>query len=124
MADRTSVRGASFKVRAAAFPAGRWIEFRKAFKLRRSARDKDGPPWERIDGRGFTLWLSDVRLADSRTVPPTWEIRLESLAPLNPDGELRWAEVCEAIALFIRVSGLEPVEVADAKSDAVSGRQA
>jgi hypothetical protein len=108
-------REASFKVRAAAFPAGRWLEYRNAFKPRRSARDKDGPPWERIDGRGFTLWLSDVRLADSRTVPPTWEIRLESLIPLNLPGQERWAQVCEAIALFIQSSGLEPVEVADAE---------
>ena len=111
MVGTTPVQQASFKVRAAAFPAGQWLDFRKAFKPRRSARDKDGPPCERIDGRGFTLWLSEVRLADSRTVPPTWGIRLESLAPLNPDGQRRWAEVCEAIALFIRTSGLEPVEV-------------
>lgn len=118
----TLVHEASFKVRAAAFPAGRWLEFRKALKPRQSTRDTGGPPWERIDGRGFTLWLSHVRLSDSRTVPPTWEIRLESLSPLNPDGQRQWAEVCEAIAMFIRASGLEPAGVADAEPNAAADR--
>jgi hypothetical protein len=35
---------------------------------------------------------------------------LESLAPLNPEGQQRWREVCEGIERFIRASGLETVE--------------
>lgn len=116
MVGTTPVQQASFKVRVAAFPADRWLEFRKALQSRRSTRHTGGPPWERIDGRGYTLWLQDVRLVDSRTVPPTWEIRLESLAPLNSDGQRHWAEVSKAIELFIRASGLEPAEGADAES--------
>jgi hypothetical protein len=49
-------------------------------------------------------------LADSRTVPPTWEIRLESLAPLNQAGQECWREVCEGIERFLRLAGLDRVE--------------
>jgi len=105
----TSARGipvhtASFTVQTASFPGGVWIELRKALRSIRSARGC----WQRIDGSGFTLWLSDVRLADSRSQPPTWEIRLESLAPLNPAGQQRWSEACEAIAQFLEQIG--PIE--------------
>jgi hypothetical protein len=113
VAGTRPVHEASFRVRAAAFSGSDWYEFRKAFKVGRSGRpmrDPGVPPWARIDGRGFTLWVSEVRLADSRTVPPTWEIRLQSLAPLNAAGEQCWAEVCEGIERFIRASGLERVE--------------
>ena len=112
MAGTTPVQAASFKVRAVAFPACAWYEFRKAFNARRSSRtkrDPGGPPWERIDGRGFTLWISDGCLSDRRTVPPTWEIRVESLAPLNQEGQRCWQEVCEGLERFIRVSRLERV---------------
>jgi hypothetical protein len=113
MSDSTPVHEATFKVRAAAFPACAWYEFRKAFKARRSDRIKrnpGGPPWERIDGRGFTLWISDGCLSDGRTVPPTWEIQFESLAPLNQAGQECWQEVCEGIERFIGMSKLERVE--------------
>jgi hypothetical protein len=115
VAGTPPVREASFRVRATAFPGSHWIEFRKAFKAKRSTRDTGGPPWERIDGPGFTLWLSEVRLLDGRAVPPTWEIRLESLAPLNPAGQGRWAEVCAAIEQFVRASGLEPADAPGAE---------
>jgi hypothetical protein len=113
VAGTTPVHEATFKVRAVAFPAGEWYKFRKVFKPRRTSRtmrDRGGPLWERIDGRGFTIWVSDGCLADSRTVPPTWEVRLESLAPLNTEGQQCWREVCEGIERFIRVSGLERIE--------------
>lgn len=113
MSGITSVHDASFKVRAAAFPANFWYEFRKAFKVRQSSRtmrNPGGPPWGRIDGRGFTFWVSEVRLSDNRTVPPTWEIRLESLASLNPEGKRYWQEVCEGIERFLRASGLQKIE--------------
>ena len=113
MSGTTPVHEASFKVRVVAFPACDWCEFRKTLRARRSGRtmrDPGGPPWERIDGRGFTLWISEVRLCDSRTVPPTWEIRLESLAPLNTEGQRHWREVCEGIEQFLRASGLARVE--------------
>ena len=68
------IQQASFKVRAAAFPAGQWLVFRKAFKPRQSARDKEGLPWERIDGRGFTLWLFGVRLEQVRAAVEAFPI--------------------------------------------------
>ena len=113
MAGARPVHEATFRVRAVAFPACDWYEFRKVFRPRRasrSMRDPGGPPWERIDGRGFTIWVSDGCLADSRTVPPTWEVRLESLAPLNPEGQQCWRDVCEGIERFLQASGLERVE--------------
>jgi hypothetical protein len=60
-----------------------------------------------VDGPGFTLWISDVVLFDSLTFPPTREIRLESLASLNPTGHQRWQEVCQGIARFFQQAGLE-----------------
>ena len=65
--------------------------------------------------RAFPLWVSDGRLSDSRTVPPTWEIRLEALAPLYSEGQRYWREVCEGIEQFLRASGLERVEDRAAK---------
>jgi hypothetical protein len=107
--DTPPTQEASFKVRTLAFPACDWMEFRKVFKSKRTKRSKrdGGPPWERIDGKGFTIWISDVCLLDSRTDPPTWEIRLETLAALNQPGQLCWQEVCEGIERFIQASGLQ-----------------
>jgi hypothetical protein len=109
----TPTQEASFKVRVAGFPGGDWFEFRKAFKAKPTNRTKRdfGPPWERIDGQGFTIWISDWCLLDSRSTPPTWEIRLEALATLNQPGQTCWQEVCEGIERFIRASGLERVEI-------------
>jgi hypothetical protein len=112
MTESTPVQEASFKVRATAFPACAWCEYRKVFKPKRTNRVKrnpGGPPWERIDGPGFTIWISEGCLLDSRTVPPTWEIRLESLARLNQAGQQCWLELCEGIECFLREAGLERV---------------
>jgi hypothetical protein len=108
----TPAQEASFKVRATAFPACAWYEYRKAFKAKRTNRIKrnpGGPPWERIDGQGFTIWISEACLLDSRTVPPTWEIRLASLPRLNQAGQQCWQEVCEGIDRFLQESRLERV---------------
>jgi hypothetical protein len=104
-------RTASFKVRAAGFPASDWLEFLKTFKARSAnRRDLFSPLWLRMDGPGFTLWMSDCRLVDSRSEPPIWEIRLEALATLNQRGQACWQEVCDGIERFIQASGLERVE--------------
>ena len=109
MSQAKPIHEASFKVRIAAFPGQRWSEYRKVFKAKRSNRGT-GPAWERIDGPGFTIWLSDVVLFDSRTAPPTWEIRLEALAALNPAGHQCWQEVCTGIEQFLQEQGLKLTE--------------
>ncbi|WP_020469670.1 barstar family protein [Zavarzinella formosa] len=112
MAGNRPVHQASFKFRGTRFLHD-WNAYRKALKLRRSdrpMRDTDGPPWERIDGRGFTIWVSEICSANRRTESPAWEIRMESLALLNPEGQQCWSEACEGIERFIRASGLERVE--------------
>jgi hypothetical protein len=101
-----SVHEASFKVQADAFPRGDWAQYAKVFKAKQASRGT----WKRLDGPGFTIWISDVVLFDSRTVPPTWEIRVKSLSALNRVGEQCWQEVCQGIDLFFHKSGLERVE--------------
>src|SRR5437868_3919409 len=100
------IHEASFKVRTTAFPGHPWREFYKAFKAKQSSRGI-GPAWDRIAGPGFTLWHSDVILLDRTTEPPTWEIRLESLASLNTVGGQCWQAVCQGIVRFFQQSGLE-----------------
>jgi len=99
----------SFKVRADAFPGLDWSQYCKVFKAKPTSRGS-GPAWNRIDGPGFTIWISDVALFDSRTVPPTWEIRLEALAALSPAGVQCWQEVCQGIERFFQQAGFERVE--------------
>jgi hypothetical protein len=55
-------------------------------------------------------WLSDVVLFDSRTAPPTWDIRLEALVSLNPAGHQCWQEVCTGIEQFLQEQGLTLAE--------------
>ena len=112
MAGSRPVHEASFRFRNNHFLHD-WDEYYRAFKIRRSdrpMRDGDGPPWGRIDGRGFTIWVSEICSAGRDIVPPAREIRLESLAPLNPAGQRCWREVCDGIEAFIRATGSERVE--------------
>lgn len=113
VAGSRPVHEASFGFGAAALLSSDWDVFRKTFKVRQSGRlmrDPSGPSWKRIGGRGFTLWVSEIRLTDSTTVPPTWEIRLQSLATLNAKGQQCWAEVCKGIEGSIRAAWLERVD--------------
>src|SRR5262249_506347 len=90
-------------------PGHHWSQYCKVFKVKRTKRGP-GPACNRIDGPGFTIWISDGALFDSRTTPPTWEIRLESPAALNPPGEQSWQQICHGIERFIQQAGLERVE--------------
>ena len=112
MAGKRPVHETSFKFRNNGFQHD-WAAYYRAFKIRRSdrpMRDGDGPPWGRIDGRGFTIWVSEICSAGSGIIPPASEIRLESLAPLNSVGQRCWQEVCDGIEAFIRATGSERVE--------------
>jgi len=96
----------TFRVSAEAFPS-QWRELKKQLGARAASRTtEEHPTWMRIDGHGFTIWLSEVRLADSSTEPPVWETRMESLNPLPPEGQRRWEEVHGGIIGFLENLGL------------------
>jgi hypothetical protein len=99
----------TFRVRSGVFPAT-WTELRQRLGTRAGTRSTESHPiWGRIDGRGHTIWLSDVRLADSRSEPPVWEVRMEALAALPPEGQRHWEEVRASICEFFEQAGL-PLE--------------
>lgn len=90
-----NVLEANFTLQSRTVPAT-WRDLLKALGCRKSDREtEEFPIWWRIDGKGFTLWLSEVRLADSTSVPPTWRLKLEALAALPPAGKEQW-DVCYA----------------------------
>lgn len=93
METKKNPREANFILQAHPVPAA-WRELLKALVCRRSDREtEEFPIWWRIDGKGYTLWLSEVQLADSTSVPPTWRLKLETLATLPPAGKEHW-NVC------------------------------
>ncbi len=78
------------------------VELHKELGCRRSSRQSDDfPIWWRIDGIGFTLWLSELILEDSSATPPTWQVKLESLAALPPAGIEQWALTVAGIEQFL-----------------------
>ncbi len=102
-------RVVTFRVRAGVFP-DKWRELRRQLGARAGSRRTEAHPiWERIDGRGSTIWLSDVRLADSRSEPPIWEVRMAALAELSPEGQQQWEEAHATICDFFEAAGL-PLE--------------
>jgi hypothetical protein len=103
-----TIREASYTARGDAFPLWDWLQYSKVFKAKLCRRA--GRTWNRIDGIGFIIWMSDAALVGSRTTPPTWEIRLEALARLNPAGEARWQEICQGVERFFQQVGCESVE--------------
>ncbi len=75
----------------------------KCLECCRSSRQTDTfPIWWRIDGNGFTLWLSELILADSTATPPTWHVKLESLAALPPSGIQQWDMTVTTIEQFLK----------------------
>ncbi len=95
-----NLRVVTFRVSADAFPAG-WHELKRRLGTRAARRSTDSHPiWRRIDGRGFTIWLSEIRLADSISEPPIWEVRMEALATLSPEGQQCWEEAYAALCDF------------------------
>ena len=78
-------------------------ELHKGLGCCRSSRHTETfPIWWRIDGIGFTLWLSELILADSRATPPSWQVKLESLAALPPAGIQQWNMTVTAIEQFLK----------------------
>ncbi|CAH1385459.1 hypothetical protein [Candidatus Nitrotoga sp. M5] len=85
-----------------------WRDLLKMLNCRKSDRGtKDYPIWRRIDGKGFTLWLSEIQLADSASKPPTWRFKLESLATLPPMGKEQWDICLGAIEKFLQDAELQ-----------------
>lgn len=96
----------TFRVSTDVFPA-EWHEMNHRLKASPASRStKRHPTWRRIDGRGFTIWLSDVTIADSTRKPPVWEVRMEALASLSPEGQRRWEEAVATICEFFANAGL------------------
>ena len=96
-----NLRTVTFTLQAREFPAEHttWL---KELGCRKSDRHtEDFPIWWRIDGKGYTLWLSEIMLADSAATPPTWHFKLETLAALPPGGEERWDQSYEATEQFL-----------------------
>ena len=91
-----------FTLQARELPAEHraWL---KELGCRKSDRHtEDFPIWWRIDGKGYTLWLSEIRLADSTATPPTWHFKLEALTVLPQVGIERWDMSYESIQQFLR----------------------
>ena len=89
-------------LKAKGLPAG-WKALLKELGCRRSTREtNEFPIWWRIDGNGFTLWVSEIRLSDAASHPPTWKLKLERLATLPPPGIEMWAITLTAIQQFLQ----------------------
>ena len=84
-----------------ALPAS-WKDLLKELGCRKgNCHTEDFPIWWRIDGKGYTLWLSEIRLADSTATPPTWHFKLETLAALPPAGIEKWDVIYAATVQFL-----------------------
>lgn len=107
MGMKQSAREANFTLQSRTVPAA-WRELLKALGCCKSDRaTEDFPIWWRINGKGFTLWLSEVQLADSTSVPPTWRLKLEALATLTPAGKEQWDTCYNAIEKFLQDAQLQ-----------------
>jgi len=97
----STARSVAFQARTDIFPSKAWRELQKELGAKRSSRSTDlFPIWLRIDGREFTIWVSEIRLADSKSQPPIWEIQMESLSQLTAEGEDRWQQAYNCIESF------------------------
>ncbi len=89
-----------FNIEASAWPK----EFRDLLDdlgFRSAKRSTDEfPIWYVLRGDGYSIWLSEARLADSTRNPPRWLIRLESLSELSSNGAKCWNELVHALTQF------------------------
>ena len=100
-------RAVVFSLQAKAFPVA-WRELLKDLGCRKSDRETtDFPIWWRIDGKGYSLWLSEFRLADSASAPPTWQLKMEGLAALPPAGKDHWQVCYNAIEKMLQDARLQ-----------------
>lgn len=95
------MRDATFTIQAKIIPVA-WNEFHKELGCRHGDRQtEDFPIWWRIDGPGYTFWVSTLRLSNSASTPPTWTLKLESLATLPQAGIEKWDMTYAAIIQFL-----------------------
>lgn len=100
--ERTA-KATTFRASRDVFPQG-WLGVVSSLSARRGGRSTDEfPLWSRIDGRGYTIWLSEVGLAQTR--PTIWQARLETLSPLPHHAQARWDQVEASILAFWKTLG-------------------
>lgn len=103
------MREATFIIQAEVIPV-HWNEFHKELGCRRGNRQTpEFPIWWRIDGSGYTFWVSTIQLLDSASTPPTWKLKLESLATLPPAGIAQWDLTYSGIIEFLKEAGVKYV---------------
>jgi hypothetical protein len=96
---------ATFRINAKIFPAMGDL-YRRLGAKKATRRTDLHPIWRRIDGNGFTIWLSEIRLASSDSEQPVWELKMEALASLPPEGKKCWEDTYIMIHDFFREAGL------------------
>lgn len=85
-----------------------WLSVKKELGSVRCSRTTENHHiWNRIDGNGFTIYLSDVRLADSSKDVPVWEAVLESLSLLPPSGVEKWESIVCTINSYLEDADVE-----------------
>ncbi len=85
-----------------------WLSLNKEIGSTRCARSTENHfIWNRINGKGFTIFLSDVRLSNSTKEPPEWEAVVESLSQLSPQGKEKFIVVVNTIESYLAEAGVE-----------------
>ncbi|MCJ8311618.1 MAG: hypothetical protein HRU38_02790 [Saccharospirillaceae bacterium] len=67
--------------------------------------------WKKYDGKGYSIFLSDVVIYDSSNNSVEWEATMESLSKLTDDGIETWNLFKSTIHGFLTDAGIEPEEV-------------
>lgn len=108
-----SARALRFKIRTNKWPAD-WHKFIREWEFSRSNRSTPSfPLWQRAQGKGFAIWLSDPQLQDTKQKIPVWIIQLETLSRLNSDGEQFWHEFERSLLDFFHQYKLDIVDEYD-----------
>ena len=80
----------------------------KAWGFRSSKRSADEfPIWMVLTGKGFSIWLSEVKLADSTSQPPKWSLRIEALSELSDDGRAAWHDLRQSFDEYFIEQGFK-----------------
>lgn len=84
-----------------------WLSLKRDVEGKTCSRStEEHPIWSRIDGKGFTIYLSEVTLSNSAKAPPEWEVVVESLVLLNRQGQDRIKFITDTIELYLNQAGL------------------
>lgn len=76
------------------------------FSLSKRSTD-EFPIWSALSGKGYSIWLSELRLKDSVSSTPRWLARMESLSEMTMEGQVVWDDIQSSFVEFLKESNAD-----------------